>query len=70
MQDVYSPTETRRVFQRNKNYWRKGLPKAECLELSVITEDVTPLAAIKSGAADLIMQAGAANASCWPATRR
>lgn len=62
IQDVYSPTETRRVFQRNKNYWRKGLPKAECLELSVITEDVTRLAAIKSGAADLIMQAGAANA--------
>lgn len=63
VQDVYSPTETRRVFQRNKNYWRKGLPKAECLELSVITEDVTRLAAIKSGAADLIMQAGAANAA-------
>lgn len=62
IQDVYSPTETRRVFQRNKNYWREGLPKAECLELSVITEDVTRLAAIKSGAADLIMQAGAANA--------
>lgn len=62
VQDVYSPTETRRVFQRNKNYWRKGLPKAECLELSVITEEVTRLAAIKSGAADLIMQAGAANA--------
>ena len=63
IQDVYSPTETRRVFQRNKNYWRKGLPKAECLEISVITEDVTRLAAIKSGAADLIMQAGAANAA-------
>lgn len=63
VQDVYSPTETRRVFQRNKNYWRKGLPKAECLELSVITEEVTRLAAIKSGAADLIMQAGAANAA-------
>jgi peptide/nickel transport system substrate-binding protein len=63
VQDVYSPTETRRVFQRNKDYWRKGFPKAECLELSVITEDVTRLAAIKSGAADLIMQAGAANAS-------
>ena len=62
IQDVYSPTETRRVFQRNDNYWRKGLPKAECLELSVITEEVTRLAAIKSGAADLIMQAGAANA--------
>lgn len=63
VQDVYSPTETRRVFQRNKNYWRKGFPKSECLELSVITEDVTRLAAIKSGAADLIMQAGAANAA-------
>jgi peptide/nickel transport system substrate-binding protein len=63
VQDVYSPTETRRVFQRNKAYWRKGLPKAECLELSVITEDVTRLAAIKSGAVDLIMQAGPANAA-------
>lgn len=63
VQDVYDPTQTRRVFQRNKDYWRKGLPKAECLELSVITEDVTRLAAIKSGAADLIMQAGAANAA-------
>jgi peptide/nickel transport system substrate-binding protein len=62
VQDVYSPTETRRVFQRNKNYWREGLPKAECLELSVITEEVTRLAAIKSGAADLILSAGAASA--------
>lgn len=62
VQDVYNPPETRRVFQRNKNYWRKGLPKAECLELSVITEDVTRLAAVKSGAADLITSAGAANA--------
>ena len=63
VQDVYDPTQTRRVFQRNKHYWRAGLPKAECLELSVVTEEVTRLAAIKSGAADLIMQAGPANAA-------
>jgi peptide/nickel transport system substrate-binding protein len=62
VQDVYSPTETRRVFQRNDNYWREGLPRSQCLELSVITEEVTRLAAIKSGAADLILSAGAASA--------
>ncbi|WP_170984182.1 ABC transporter substrate-binding protein [Rhodoligotrophos defluvii] len=62
VQDVYSPTETRRVFQRNNNYWRKGLPKAQCLELSVVTEEVSRIAAIRSGAADLILSAGAAAA--------
>ena len=58
VQDKYSPTETLRIFKRNPTYWRKGLPKAECLQLSVISEEVTRTAAIKSGAADLLISAG------------
>jgi peptide/nickel transport system substrate-binding protein len=61
MQDVYAPAENRRVFQANPTYWREGLPKAACLELDVVTEEVSRIAAIKSGAVDLVLSAGAAS---------
>ena len=60
MQDVYDLAQDSRIFKRNPNYWRAGLPKAECIDLKVITEEVSRIAAIQSGSVDLIVQAGPA----------
>jgi peptide/nickel transport system substrate-binding protein len=43
------------VAQRNPNYWKPGLPKAPCIELSGITESVARAAALQSGQADLLI---------------
>lgn len=43
------------VAKRNPNYWKAGLPKAECIELSGITESVARVAALQSGQADLLI---------------
>lgn len=43
------------VAKRNANYWKPGLPKADCLELSGITESVARAAALQSGQADLLI---------------
>ena len=60
MQDVYDIAQDKRVFKRNPSYWRAGLPKAACIDLKVITEEVSRIAAIQSGSVDLIVQAGPA----------
>jgi len=60
MQDVYDIAQDTRIFQRNPNYWRAGLPKAACIDLKVITEEVSRIAAIQSGSVDLIVSAGPA----------
>jgi len=60
MQDVYDLAQDTRIFQRNPNYWRAGLPKAACIDLKVITEEVSRIAAIQSGSVDLIVSAGPA----------
>ena len=57
MQEEFTPGGAVRVLRRNPNYWREGLPKAECLRVTVITEAVSQLAALKSGEADLLMSA-------------
>jgi peptide/nickel transport system substrate-binding protein len=43
------------VAKRNSNYWKPGLPKAPCIELSGITESVARVAALQSGQADLLI---------------
>jgi peptide/nickel transport system substrate-binding protein len=43
------------VAKRNPNYWKPGLPKADCIELSGITEAVARAAALQSGQADLLI---------------
>ena len=43
------------VAQRNPDYWKAGLPKASCIELSGITESVARVAALQSGQADLLI---------------
>lgn len=60
MQDVYDIAQDTRIFKKNPNYWRPGLPKAACIDLKVITEEVSRIAAIKSGSVDLILSAGPA----------
>lgn len=60
VQDVYDLAQDTRIFRRNPAYWREGLPVAECIDLKVITEEVSRIAAIQSGAVDLIVSAGPA----------
>lgn len=44
-----------RIFRRNPNYWKAGLPKAECLKISVVQEALPAMAALQAGQADLIL---------------
>ncbi len=60
VQDVYDLAQDTRIFQRNPSYWRPGLPLAECIDLKVINEEVSRIAAIQAGAVDLILAAGPA----------
>ncbi|MBA3519629.1 MAG: ABC transporter substrate-binding protein [Rhizobiales bacterium] len=52
--DAFAPGPTF-VAKRNPNYWKPGLPKAPCIELSGITESVARIAALQSGQADLLI---------------
>ena len=61
MQQSFTPSETKRVLVRNPHYWKPGLPKAKCLEISVMTEEVPRTAALESGAVDLILVTSAAS---------
>jgi peptide/nickel transport system substrate-binding protein len=63
MQDVYDLAQDTRIFQRNPDYWRTGLPRAACVDLKVITEEVSRIAAIQAGSIDLILDAGPASIS-------
>ena len=61
--ESFQPNESRRILRKNPNYWKAGLPKADCLEIQVILEEVTRTAAIQSGQADLLIATGASSAS-------
>ena len=43
------------TFTRNPVYWRKGLPKSECLTVTAITEPISRVAALQSGEADIVL---------------
>lgn len=43
------------TFTRNPDYWRKGLPKSECLTVTAITEPISRVAALESGDADIVL---------------
>lgn len=53
-QEEFTPGGPQRIFRRNADYWKDGLPKAECIRITVIQEALTALAAIKSGEVDLL----------------
>jgi peptide/nickel transport system substrate-binding protein len=59
MQEQFVPGGAVRVLKRNSNYWQPGLPKAECLEIRVISESTSRMAAIAGGEADLALLADA-----------
>ncbi|MEX2647802.1 MAG: ABC transporter substrate-binding protein [Alphaproteobacteria bacterium] len=44
-----------RVFRKNPNYWKAGLPKSECLKVTVAQEGLTAAVALQSGDADLVL---------------
>jgi peptide/nickel transport system substrate-binding protein len=62
MQEQFVPGGAVRVLKRNPNYWRPGLPKAECLEIRVITESTSRMAAITAGEDDLALLVDATTA--------
>lgn len=43
------------TFTRNENYWRKDLPKSECLTVTAITEPISRVAALQSGEVDIVL---------------
>jgi peptide/nickel transport system substrate-binding protein len=49
------------VVQKNPNYWREGLPKADCLEMSGISEPTSRTAALIAGEADVMISLDAAS---------
>ncbi len=54
--DVSNPI---RVFRKNPNYWKAGLPKAECLRITVAQEGLTAAIALQSGEADVVLSVDA-----------
>jgi peptide/nickel transport system substrate-binding protein len=55
MQEEFTPNAPVRILRKNPNYWSAGLPKAECLRITVAQEAVAAVAAIKSGQVDLML---------------
>jgi peptide/nickel transport system substrate-binding protein len=52
----FKPAKQVQTFKRNPNYWQKGLPKAPCLQLYVIQEPNSMLAALQTGQVDFSQQ--------------
>jgi peptide/nickel transport system substrate-binding protein len=55
VQEEFSPGGPMRVLKKNPRYWKPGLPKAECLRITVAPEAVAAVSALKSGEADLAL---------------
>jgi len=55
MQEVFEPNSPVRIFRKNPNYWKPGLPKAACLRVTVAQEPVAAVAAAKAGEVDLVL---------------
>jgi len=54
IQEKFSVGETQRILRKNPNYWKTGLPKADCIQIDVISEGLAALAAIKSDQEDML----------------
>lgn len=52
----FQPKQAPHVFVKNANYWEKGLPKADRLEVYTIAEGTTASAALQSGQIDVLQQ--------------
>ncbi len=55
MQEQFEPNAPVRILRKNPDYWAAGLPKAECLKITVAQEAVAGVAAILSGDVDLML---------------
>jgi peptide/nickel transport system substrate-binding protein len=55
MQEQFEPNAPVRILRKNPNYWAEGLPRAECLKITVAQEAVAGVAAILSGEVDLML---------------
>lgn len=53
MIDGFVPGDPTVTFVRNPHYWQAGLPKADCIELSAISEPLARAAAVVSGEIDI-----------------
>ena len=53
MQETFTINGAERVMRKNPNYWRAGLPKADCLEITTSLEPTSRLSALLSGTVDL-----------------
>lgn len=53
----FRPNATSYEFKRNPHYWQPGLPKAACLNFSVVQEAASANAAIETGQVDLLQSA-------------
>jgi peptide/nickel transport system substrate-binding protein len=61
MLEQFTPGGPVRTLRRNPNYWQAGLPKSECIRITVTLEAVPRMAAILSGEADLLLNVDAAS---------
>ena len=59
MQEVFTPGGPERILRRNPDYWRPGLPKADCLRITSITEPVARMTSLLSGESDLLLSVDA-----------
>jgi peptide/nickel transport system substrate-binding protein len=55
MQEQFEPNAPVRILRKNPNYWDAGLPKEECLRVTVAQEPIAAVSAIKSGEVDLVL---------------
>jgi peptide/nickel transport system substrate-binding protein len=55
MQEQFTPNAPVRIFKKNPNYWQAGLPKADCIRVTVAQEPVAAVSAIKAGQVDLVL---------------
>ncbi|MDH4568851.1 ABC transporter substrate-binding protein [Pseudomonas sp. BN414] len=53
MQETFAINGPKRVLRRNPYYWRSGLPKADCIEITTSLEATSRLSALLSGSIDL-----------------
>ena len=49
MQEQFEPNAPVRILRKNPNYWDEGLPKEECLRVTVAQEPIAAVSAMKAG---------------------
>jgi peptide/nickel transport system substrate-binding protein len=54
VQEKFAVGNTDRILRRNTNYWKSGLPKSDCIHISVISDPLAALASIESNRVDLL----------------